>query len=99
MSTITKHRYEREFAVRLGHEIRARRRALGMTQAELGRPLTRGFVSAVEHGHCVPSLPALLLFAHRLRISAGDLLDPVNRATARLYTAPHGRGQVSAHDD
>ena len=84
MSTITKHRPESVAA--LGAEIRRRRRARGLTQTQLGWPLTRAFVSAVEHGHCLPSLPAIALFAERLGVSPAELLDPVKHELAALYT-------------
>jgi hypothetical protein len=90
MSTITKHRHEAP--TRLGSEIRRRRRALGLTQTELGRPLTRGLVSAVEHGRCLPSLSALAHFAERLQASPAELLDPVKQELASLYTAGHANG-------
>ena len=98
MSIITKHR-QQGLAARLGGEIRRRRVAIGMTQSELGNPLTRGFVSAVECGHCVPSVPVLLMFAERLHVSPGELLDVVNRATAPLYTGAHGRSQNTARHE
>jgi transcriptional regulator with XRE-family HTH domain len=84
MSTITKHR--RAATISLGAEIRRRRRALGLTQTDLGAPLTRAFVSAVEHGRCLPSLAALALFAERLNSSPAELLDPVKQELASLYT-------------
>ena len=84
VSTIAKHR--RTGLVGLGSEIRRRRRSIGMTQAELGWPLTRAFVSSVEHGRCLPSLPAVALFAQRLGVSPADLLDPVKHELAALYT-------------
>jgi transcriptional regulator with XRE-family HTH domain len=73
----------------LGREIRRRRLALGLSQGELGRPLTRAFVSAVERGHCLPSLAALVHFAGRLGVSAGELLDSVNPPSTGVYTAEH----------
>jgi hypothetical protein len=66
-----------------------------MTQTELGWPLTRGFVSAVEHGRCLPSLAALAHFADRLKMSPADLLDPVKRELAALYTARDGPNRDS----
>jgi transcriptional regulator with XRE-family HTH domain len=90
VSTITKHRAEAP--VRLGSEIRCRRRALGMTQTQLGWPLTRAFVSAVEHGRCLPSLAALALFAERLETSPAKLLDPVKHELAALYTSGDAPG-------
>jgi transcriptional regulator with XRE-family HTH domain len=58
-----------------------------MTQTQLGWPLTRGFVSAIEHGRCLPSLAALAHFADRLDVSPADLLDAVKHELAALYTA------------
>ena len=43
----------------LGAELRNQRQRRGMTQAAFGAPLTRAFVSAVERGRAVPSIPAL----------------------------------------
>jgi len=84
MSTITKHRTE--LARRLGLEIRRRRLLRGMTQTELGRPLSRSFISAVEHGRSLPSLAVFALFAGRLDVSFDELLDPVKHDLAALYT-------------
>jgi transcriptional regulator with XRE-family HTH domain len=90
MSTITKHR---ESASRgLGAEIKRQRQAKGLTQTELGRPLTRAFVSSVEHGRCLPSLAALAHFADRLSVSPADLLDSVKHELAALYTQRDGAG-------
>lgn len=86
MSTIPKHRLDPAASAALGREIRRRRLALGLSQTQLGRPFTRGFVSAVEHGHCIPSLSALLLLAERLRVPAGELITAVNLESDGLYT-------------
>ena len=64
-----------------------------MTQTELGRPLTRGFVSAIENGRCLPSLAVLALFADRHDVSPAELLDSVKNDLASLYTANHGQGR------
>jgi transcriptional regulator with XRE-family HTH domain len=77
VSTITKHR--RALSLGLGAAIRERRRAKGLTQTQLGHPLTRGFVSSIEHGRCLPSLAALSLMAERLDMSAAELLDSVKQ--------------------
>ena len=87
MSTISKHRQIALAA--FGIEIRRRRRAKGLTQTQLGWPLTRAFVSAVEHGRCLPSLPAVALFAERLGVSPAELVDPVKHELAALYTGFH----------
>jgi transcriptional regulator with XRE-family HTH domain len=63
----------------LGLELRERRRGSGLTQEALGAPLTKGFVSAVEHGRTVPSLPALRLMTGRLGVPLGEFLRSVDR--------------------
>jgi transcriptional regulator with XRE-family HTH domain len=63
----------------LGLELRERRRRSGLTQETLGAPLTKGFVSAVEHGRIIPSLPALRLMTDRLGVPLGEFLRYVDR--------------------
>ena len=83
-----------EYAVSLGRAIRERRRARGLTQTELGRPLTKGFVSEVERGRSLPSLRALTLLAHRLGVPVSELLadvgeiEGVKNPLSDVYTAP-----------
>ncbi|HEU4672031.1 MAG TPA: helix-turn-helix transcriptional regulator [Candidatus Limnocylindrales bacterium] len=62
----------------LGAEIRDRRRAAGLSQADLGRPLTRAYVGMLEAGQTLPSIPALILIAERLGITADELIRVVN---------------------
>ncbi len=59
----------------MGRRIRARRRSLGLTQAELAAPLSKSYVSAVEHGRVLPSLRTLRLIASRLGVGVGELVD------------------------
>ena len=42
-------------------------------------PLSKGFVSAVEHGRAVPSIPALRLMTDRLGVSLGEFFRGVDR--------------------
>jgi DNA-binding transcriptional regulator YiaG len=63
----------------MGLELRDRRRGSGLTQQALGAPLTKGFVSAVEHGRTVPSLAALRLMTDRLGIALGEFFVSVDR--------------------
>jgi transcriptional regulator with XRE-family HTH domain len=77
-----------EFARRLGERIRARRHSLGLTQTQLGAPLTKGFVSEVERGRSLPSLSALFLIAERLHLPTGELLDDVNNHLSLVYAGP-----------
>jgi transcriptional regulator with XRE-family HTH domain len=61
----------------LGRVIRRRRLALGLSQANAAMPLSRAFLSLVEHGRLTPSLPSLLILARRLDTSASDILRSV----------------------
>lgn len=96
MSSITKHRLNA--AVLLCGQIKRLRQARGMTQSELGRPLTRAFINAIEHGRCLPSLAVSAMFASRLDVSMDDLLEPVKRDLASLYTERHAQGDDFATD-
>lgn len=96
MSSITKHRLNA--AVSLGGQIKRLRQARGMTQSELGRPLTRAFISAIEHGRCLPSLAVSAMFASRLDVSLDELLEPVKRDLASLYTDRDAEGSDLAID-
>jgi hypothetical protein len=60
-----------------------------LTQASLGAPMTRAFVSAVERGHAVPSLPALALFVDRLGLSLAEFFLGVQSGMTAAYTARH----------
>jgi transcriptional regulator with XRE-family HTH domain len=80
MSTITKQTVggaDSAFARALGDEIRRRRLELGLSQALVGDPLSRAFVSSVESGRAVPSLPSLLMIASRLHVRVGAILTSV----------------------
>lgn len=69
--------------VALGLELRDRRCGSGLTQEALGAPLTKGFVSAVEHGRTVPSIPALRLMTDRLGVPLGEFFRSVDRRSIR----------------
>lgn len=80
LSTIAKHRMagsDSAFSRALGDEVRRRRLALGLSQSSVGRPLSRAFVSSVENGRLMPSLPSLLMIARRLNSSGADILASV----------------------
>lgn len=52
---------------RLGARIRARRRELGLTQAELAHgKCSKSFISQIEQGLVWPSLPVMIHIAQRL---------------------------------
>jgi transcriptional regulator with XRE-family HTH domain len=77
-------------AVAIGREIRRRRMAAGLSQTQVGRPLSRAFVSAVENGHTVPSLASLVLLAERLATDASTILESVKPDTTAVYDVADG---------
>jgi transcriptional regulator with XRE-family HTH domain len=77
----------------IGLELRRRRLKLGLTQAALGTPLTRAFVSAVEHGRAVPSIPALALLTDRLGVPLDAFFGGVNEQMTLVYSRAHGNGE------
>lgn len=90
-SSISKQIHPNAAATELGSRIRSRRRTLGLTQAQLGAPLTKGFVSAVESGRSLPSLAALCLFAARLETDVQSLVRGVEDLVTERYTARRER--------
>jgi transcriptional regulator with XRE-family HTH domain len=67
------------FARALGDEVRRRRLRLGLTQTIVGEPLTRAFLSSVEAGRAIPSIPSLVMIARRLNTTAAAILESVDR--------------------
>jgi transcriptional regulator with XRE-family HTH domain len=63
---------------RLATVIRTRRHAAGLTQSQLGSPLTKAFVGQLEAGLALPSLPTFIVLAERLGMTPEDLLRAVN---------------------
>ena len=79
-------------AIELGKRVREQRRRRGLTQSELGHPLSRGDVSALESGATLPSLGAVWLLSQRLGVTVGELIDGANRTEPESYTVvnePH----------
>lgn len=74
----------------LGRRLRALRLERRLTQSELGYPMTKSYVSAVERGATLPSLGALLLLAERLGVGADVLIQGVNIRSTSAYTGAHG---------
>ena len=93
LSSICQHpsHHDNPDAAILGSRIRELRIRAGLTQAELGSPMTRSFVSAVEHGRALPSLTALLLIASRLGVPVGELLEQLEWTWQETYTEIHAR--------
>ena len=57
------------FAQQLGHELRRLRLARGLRQSQVAGPFSAAFVSAVETGAIVPSLPSLVILLDNLGVS------------------------------
>ena len=76
-------------AIELGIRVRESRQRRGLTQRELGHPLSRGYVSALESGLTLPSLGTLWLISQRLGMTPGELMDGVNRSATASYTLVH----------
>ncbi len=73
----------------LGARVRRLRLEAGLTQAEAAGPFSAAYVSAIEHGKIIPSLPALVLLATRLGVTPSDLLTGVNFLVSTGYTPGH----------
>src|SRR5712691_10827166 len=80
----------------IGREVRRRRLAAGLSQAEAGFPFSRAFISAVEHGHVLPSLASLFHVCGRLATDPATLLAGVNTDSTAVYNAPRGRTDTPA---
>jgi hypothetical protein len=61
----------------LGRTIRRHRLERSLTQGALGDPLSRAYVSSVEAGRVIPSLPALRLMVLRLDLTLGEFFAEV----------------------
>jgi transcriptional regulator with XRE-family HTH domain len=73
----------------LGQELRKRRLEANLSQSSLSAPLTRAFISQVEAGRTLPSLPALIVLAERLGTSADEILKSVNQTLNLEYPVAH----------
>lgn len=84
-----------KFSASLGSELRRRRLAAQLSQGEMSPPLTRAFISQVELGRTMPSLPALIVMSERLGTSADEVLRAVNHALNSEYAARHANRNAS----
>jgi transcriptional regulator with XRE-family HTH domain len=73
----------------LGLELRRRRLEANLSQASVSAPLTRAYISQVESGRILPSIPALIVLAERLGTSADEILKSVNRTLSLEYPDAH----------
>lgn len=73
----------------LGSELRRRRLAAHLSQGEMSAPMTRAYISQLESGRTLPSLPALIVLAERLGTSADEILKSVNQTLSVEYPDAH----------
>lgn len=73
----------------LGSELRRRRLAAHLSQVEMSSSLTRAYISQLESGRTLPSLPALIVLAERLGTSADEILRSVNQTLSVEYPDAH----------
>ena len=73
----------------LGLELRRRRLEAHLSQASVSAPMTRAYISQVEAGRTLPSIPALIFLAERLGTSADEILRSVNRTLSVEYPDRH----------
>lgn len=90
MSIILRQHRDAPLALAIGSELRRRRLAAGLSQGALASPFTRGFVSAVERGRAVPSIPALAVLLSRLGLGFDEFFQGVQSEMTVRYTPGHG---------
>ena len=66
----------------LGPRLRERRTALGKTLADIAAEsdVSPGYISAIEKGTSIPSLPVLARITHALQVSLAEMLRSSNSA-------------------
>jgi transcriptional regulator with XRE-family HTH domain len=101
MSSETEH--EQSLAGRVGARLRKQRTDAGRTLAEVAAAsdVSVSYLSAVEHGGSVPSLPVLARVTHALGVTIAEVVrdeDEVRLRASRLDDAQPGVRVVS-HDD
>jgi transcriptional regulator with XRE-family HTH domain len=79
-------------AGRLGRRIREIRKSMNMTARALAQAceITPGFVSQMENGTVLPSIPTLLRLAAELRVRPSELLQP-DAPSTQLVRVPDRR--------
>jgi transcriptional regulator with XRE-family HTH domain len=95
--------HARTLAARVGARLRKRRTETGRTLAEVARAadVSVSYLSAVEHGASVPSLPVLARVTHALGVGIADVLrgdDEMRLRRSRLDETAPGT-QVVSHPD
>lgn len=94
---------EQTLAARVGARLRKRRTDTGRTLSEVARAadVSVSYLSAVEHGGSVPSLPVLARITHALGVGIADVLrgeDEMRLRRSRLDETTPGV-QIVSHPD
>ena len=88
-----------DLAQRLGERLRERRLALGRTLADVAgeADLSTSYLSAIEHGANMPSLPVLARLVHALRLTLHELLKGEDRMHVTAGELVEGPGVLDVH--
>jgi len=88
-----------DLAQRLGERLRERRLALGRTLADVAgeADLSTSYLSAIEHGANMPSLPVLARLVHALRLTLHDLLKGEDKMHVTAGELVEGHGVLDVH--
>lgn len=87
-------------AKKLGARIRVLREAAGVTQEKLAWDcdLDKGFMSQVESGKRMPSVPVIFQLADRLGVEAADIVAVGRGPRLRLLDASRGADGAAVRD-
>ena len=84
MPAVPDHQRSRDLAIAAapGERVRAARKAAGLTQEALAEAaeLHPTFISNIERGYRVPTVPTMLRVARGLAVRPGDLVDGLEAA-------------------
>jgi transcriptional regulator with XRE-family HTH domain len=86
-------------AHRLGGRLRARRQTLGRTLADVAgeADLSTSYLSAIEHGTSMASLPVLARLVHALRLTLHELLRDEDRMHVEAGELGDDAGALDLH--
>jgi transcriptional regulator with XRE-family HTH domain len=84
----------------LGHQIKARRQVLKITQRDLAREVEVSvqYMSSIEQNQRMPSLPVLLKIAEKLQVTLNDLVLGQPGNNPDVIAAIQGDADLSAEE-
>jgi transcriptional regulator with XRE-family HTH domain len=71
----------------IGQVLRDARRSRGLTQHQLAKPFSTAFVSSVELGNTMPSLPSLAILLRHMGITMAEFFSEVERRADEVARA------------